>query len=118
MTQDQRDAAARAAESEVISVHQPDNKEAEEEAKKFDKADVDYIFEPGPLKKSSRTCFRATSPRRSFTRRIESVAAMEQDARMTATDSATKNAADVDRLSLADQEPRPSGSFHQEITEL
>ena len=35
MTQEQRDAAAKAAESEGISVHEPDNKEAEEEAKKF-----------------------------------------------------------------------------------
>ena len=48
MTEEQRDAAVRAAETEGISVHAPEKSEMEEEAKKFGTADVDYIYDQTP----------------------------------------------------------------------
>ena len=68
MTQEERDAAAKAAESEGISVHAPDQSRVmEKEAKKFGNADVDYIFDQAPGRSSSSTSCPATWPRRSST---------------------------------------------------
>ena len=116
MTQDQRDAAAKAAESEGISVHEPDNKEAEEEAKKFGTADVDYIFDQPP-----EEIFAHLMPRyvttQIFHALLESVAA-EHAARMTATDAATKNAGDlIDSLSLTMNRVRQA-AITKEIIEI
>ncbi len=116
MTEEQRDAAARAAESEGISVHEPDSSEMEEEAKKFGTADVDYIFDQPP-----QEIFRNLMPRyvttQIFHALLESVAA-EHAARMTATDAATKNAGDlIDSLSLTMNRVRQA-AITKEIIEI
>ena len=116
MTEEQRDAAAKAAESEGISVHQPDNREVEEEARKFGTADVDYIFDQPP-----EEIFAHLMPRyvttQIFHALLESVAA-EHAARMTATDAATKNAGDlIDSLSLTMNRVRQA-AITKEIIEI
>ncbi len=116
MTEEQRDAAIRAAESEGISVHEPDQSAIEEEAKKFGTADVDYIFDQAP-----EEIFRNLMPRyvttQIFHALLESVAA-EHAARMTATDAATKNAGDlIDSLSLTMNRVRQA-AITKEIIEI
>jgi F-type H+-transporting ATPase subunit gamma len=116
MTQDQRDAAARAAESEGISVHAPDTTAMEEEAKKFGTADVEYIFDQSP-----EDIFAHLLPRyvatQIFHALLESVAA-EHAARMTATDAATKNAGElIDSLSLTMNRVRQA-AITKEIIEI
>jgi F-type H+-transporting ATPase subunit gamma len=115
-TQDERDAAVRAAQSEGISVHVPDASEMEEEAKKFGTADVDYIFDQSPER-----LFRHLMPRYVttviFHALLESTAA-EHAARMTATDAATKNAGDlIDSLSLTMNRVRQA-AITKEIIEI
>ena len=116
MTEEQRDAAIRAAESEGVSVHAPDTTEIESEAKKFGTADVDYIFDQPP-----EEIFRSLMPRyvttQIFHALLESVAA-EHAARMTATDAATKNAGDlIDSLSLTMNRVRQA-AITKEIIEI
>ena len=48
MTEEQREAAARAAASAGISVKEPEDDEAAEAEQKFGTADVDYIFDQSP----------------------------------------------------------------------
>ncbi len=116
MTQEQRDAAVKAAESEGISVHEPDNKEAEEEAKKFGTADVDYIFDQAPEEIFAHLLPRYVATQ-IFHALLESVAA-EHAARMTATDAATKNAGDlIDSLSLTMNRVRQA-AITKEIIEI
>jgi F-type H+-transporting ATPase subunit gamma len=99
MTEEQRDAAIRAAESEGIPVDAPEQSAYEEEAKKFGTADVDYIFDQAPEQLFSHLMPRYITTQ-IFHALLESVAA-EHAARMTATDAATKNAGDlIDKLSL------------------
>jgi F-type H+-transporting ATPase subunit gamma len=99
MTEEQVEAAARAAESEGISVEEPEESAYAEEAKKFGTADVDYIFDQAPDKLFSRLMPRYITTQ-IFHALLESVAA-EHAARMTATDAASKNASDlIDKLSL------------------
>ncbi len=116
MTQEQRDAAVKAAESEGISVHAADESAMEQEAKKFGTADVDYIFDQRPEK-----LFRHLLPRyvatQIFHALLESIAA-EHAARMTATDAATKNAGDlIDSLSLTMNRVRQA-AITKEIIEI
>jgi F-type H+-transporting ATPase subunit gamma len=116
MTQEQRDAAARAAASAGISVKEPEDDEAAEEAKKFGTADVDYIFDQSP-----EQLFRDLLPRyvstQIFHALLESAAA-EHAARMTATDAATKNAEDlIDSLSLTMNRVRQA-AITKEIIEI
>ena len=116
MTQEQREAAAKAAESEGISVHAIDDSAMQEEAKKFGTADVDYIFDQRPEK-----LFRHLLPRyvatQIFHALLESIAA-EHAARMTATDAATKNAGDlIDSLSLTMNRVRQA-AITKEIIEI
>jgi F-type H+-transporting ATPase subunit gamma len=99
MSEEQVEAAAKAAQEAGISVNEPEESEAEQEAKKFGTADVDYIFDQAPER-----LFRHLMPRyvttQIFHALLESTAA-EHAARMTATDAATKNAGDlIDKLSL------------------
>jgi F-type H+-transporting ATPase subunit gamma len=115
-TEEERDAAIRAAQSEGISVHLPEKSEMEEEAKKFGTADVDYIFDQAPDR-----LFRHLMPRyvttQIFHALLESVAA-EHAARMTATDAATKNAGDlIDSLSLTMNRVRQA-AITKEIIEI
>ena len=115
-TQEERDAAVRAAQSEGISIHVPEVSEMEEEAKKFGTANVDYIFDQSP-----ETLFRHLMPRyvttQIFHALLESTAA-EHAARMTATDAATKNAGDlIDSLSLTMNRVRQA-AITKEIIEI
>jgi F-type H+-transporting ATPase subunit gamma len=116
MTQEERDAAVKAADSEGITVREVHDEEAEEEAKKFGTADVDYIFDQAP-----EEIFKNLMPRyvttQIFHALLESVAA-EHAARMTATDAATKNAGDlIDSLSLTMNRVRQA-AITKEIIEI
>jgi F-type H+-transporting ATPase subunit gamma len=116
MTEEQRDAAAKAANSAGISLNEAEDSVAEAEAKKFGTADVDYIFDQAPER-----LFRHLMPRyvttQIFHALLESVAA-EHAARMTATDAATKNAGDlIDSLSLTMNRLRQA-AITKEIIEI
>ncbi len=116
MTDEQRDAAAKAAETAGISIHQPEEAAVDAEAKKFGTADVDYIFDQDPAK-----LFRHLMPRyvatQIFHALLESAAA-EHAARMTAMDSATNNAGDmIDALSLTMNRVRQA-AITKEIIEI
>jgi F-type H+-transporting ATPase subunit gamma len=115
MSEEQREAAALAAQSSGVSVFEPDEVIAEAEAK-FGTAEVDYIYDqpPGEL-------FRHLMPRyvttQIFHALLESAAA-EHAARMTATDAATKNAGDlIDSLSLTMNRLRQA-AITKEIIEI
>jgi F-type H+-transporting ATPase subunit gamma len=116
MTQKEREAAAKAAEAEGISIHAEDSSAMDEEAKKFGTANVDYIFDQSP-----EELFRHLMPRyvttQLFHAILESTAA-EHAARMTATDAATKNAGDlIDSLSLTMNRVRQA-AITKEIIEI
>jgi F-type H+-transporting ATPase subunit gamma len=116
MTEEQKEAAARAASSAGVTIAEPEDKAAEEEARKFGTADVDYIFDQSP-----EELFRHLLPRyvttQIFHALLESAAA-EHAARMTATDAATKNAGDlIDSLSLTMNRVRQA-AITKEIIEI
>ena len=116
MTEEQKEAAGKAAQSAGISINTPEASVAEEEAKKFGTADVDYIFDQAPER-----LFRHLMPRyvttQIFHALLESVAA-EHAARMTATDAASKNAGDlIDSLSLTMNRLRQA-AITKEIIEI
>ena len=116
MTDDQKEAAARAAATAGISVDEAETTEMDAEAKKFGTADVDYIFDQRP-----EELFRHLMPRYVATQiyhaLLESVAA-EHAARMTAMDAATNNAGDlVDSLSLTMNRVRQA-AITKEIIEI
>jgi F-type H+-transporting ATPase subunit gamma len=116
MTEEQKEAAARAASTSGVSIEEPEDEGAEEEAKKFGTADVDYIFDQSPEK-----LLRDLMPRyvttQIFHALLESAAA-EHAARMTATDAATKNAGDlIDSLSLTMNRLRQA-AITKEIIEI
>ncbi|MDR3742267.1 MAG: F0F1 ATP synthase subunit gamma [Terracidiphilus sp.] len=98
-TSEQRERAAEAALSAGIELEPADTAEADEEAKKFGTAEVDYIYE-----QPAEELFAGLLPQYVasvlFHSMAESVAA-EHAARMTAMDSATNNASDmIDALTL------------------
>jgi len=98
-TTEQRERAAEAAMSAGIDIEAADTAEADEEAKKFGTANVDYIYE-----QPAEELFNGLLPQFVFSvlyhAMTESVAA-EHAARMTAMDSATNNASDmIDSLTL------------------
>jgi F-type H+-transporting ATPase subunit gamma len=98
-TEQERERAAEAALSAGILIEAADTTEADEEARKFGTAQVDYIYE-----QSSEELFNGLIPQYVFSMlyhaMTESVAA-EHAARMTAMDSATNNASDmIDALTL------------------
>ena len=116
MTDDQRDAAVLAAESEGISVHAPDESVYEQEAKKFGTADVEYLFDQPPAELFAHLMPRYVTTQ-IFHALLESTAA-EHAARMTATDAATKNAGDlIDSLSLTMNRVRQA-AITKEIIEI
>ncbi|HEV2487971.1 MAG TPA: FoF1 ATP synthase subunit gamma [Terracidiphilus sp.] len=95
----ERERAAEAALSAGIELEAADTAEADEEAKKFGTANVDYIYE-----QPAEELFNGLLPQFVFSvlyhAMTESVAA-EHAARMTAMDSATNNASDmIDSLTL------------------
>jgi len=93
LTPEERERAAEAAKSAGIELEPADTHEAEDEAKTFGTADVDYIYE-----QPAEELFAGLIPQYVFAMlyhaMAESVAA-EQAARMTAMDSATNNASDM-----------------------
>jgi len=96
---EEKEKAAEAALSAGIEIEPIDTAEADEEAKKFGTADVDYIYE-----QPAEELFAGLIPQYVFSMlyhaMTESVAA-EHAARMTAMDSATNNASDmIDSLTL------------------
>jgi F-type H+-transporting ATPase subunit gamma len=98
-TETERQRAAEAALSAGIEIEAADTSEAEEEAKKFGTAQVDYIYD-----QPSEELFAGLIPRyvtsMLYHAMTESVAA-EHAARMTAMDSATNNASEmIDDLTL------------------
>ncbi len=98
-TAEEKERLAEAALSAGIDLEPADTTEAEEEAKKFGTANVDYIYEQPPSE-----LFAGLLPQYIFSvlfhAMTESVAA-EHAARMTAMDSATNNASDmIDDLTL------------------
>jgi F-type H+-transporting ATPase subunit gamma len=116
MTEEQKEAAAKAAQSSGVSINEPEESVIDAEAKKFGTADVDYIFDQAPDR-----LFRHLMPRyvttQIFHALLESIAA-EHAARMTATDAATKNAGDlIDKLSLTMNRVRQA-AITKEIIEI
>jgi len=116
MTEEQKEAAARAAASSGVSINEPEDEAAAEEARKFGTADVDYIFDQAPER-----LFRHLMPRyvttQIFHALLESIAA-EHAARMTATDAASKNAGElIDKLSLTMNRLRQA-AITKEIIEI
>ncbi|MFC6644828.1 F0F1 ATP synthase subunit gamma [Granulicella cerasi] len=116
MTEEQKEAAAKAAAASGVHVIETEDKVAEAEAKKFGTADVDYIYDQPPEK-----LFRHLMPRyvttQIFHAILESIAA-EHAARMTATDAATKNAGElIDKLSLTMNRVRQA-AITKEIIEI
>jgi F-type H+-transporting ATPase subunit gamma len=116
MTEEQREAAARAASTSGVSINEPEDSVAEEEAKKFGTADVDYIFDQSPERLLRHLLPRYVTTQ-IFHAMLESVAA-EHAARMTAMDSATSNAGDmIDALSLTMNRVRQA-AITKEIIEI
>lgn len=116
MTEEQKEAAGKAAQSAGISINEPEESVVDAEAKKFGTADVDYIFDQSPER-----LFRHLMPRyvttQIFHALLESIAA-EHAARMTATDAATKNAGElIDKLSLTMNRVRQA-AITKEIIEI
>jgi F-type H+-transporting ATPase subunit gamma len=116
MSEEQKEAAGRAAKTAGISLHAPEESAFEAEAKKFGTAEVDYIFDESPER-----LFRHLMPKyittQIFHAFLESVAA-EHAARMTAMDSATSNAGDmIDALSLTMNRVRQA-AITKEIIEI
>jgi F-type H+-transporting ATPase subunit gamma len=98
-TSEERERAAEAAASAGIELEPADTKEADEEAKRFGTAEVDYIYE-----QPAEELLNGLLPQYVFSMlyhaMTESVAA-EHAARMTAMDSASNNASDmIDALTL------------------
>ena len=115
-TLEERERAAEAARSAGIELDAADKREAEEEAKKFGTAEVDYIYE-----QPAEDLFAGLIPQYVFAMlyhaMAESVAA-EQAARMTAMDSATNNASDmIDSLTLTMNRVRQA-AITKEIIEI
>src|ERR1700712_1716332 len=116
MTQEQKEAAGRSAQSAGISLNEPEETEIDREAKKFGTAEVDYIYDESPER-----LFRHLMPRyittQIFHALLESIAA-EHAARMTATDAASKNAGElIDSLSLTMNRVRQA-AITKEIIEI
>ena len=116
MTDEQREEMARAAASSGVSVEEADSKEADEEAKKFGTAQVDYIYDQPP-RELLDGLLRQYVASQIYHSLIESSAA-EQAARMTAMDSATSNASEmIDSLTLTMNRVRQA-AITREIIEI
>ena len=98
-TEEERARAAEAALSAGIELEPADTSEAEEEARKFGTADVDYLYEQ-PAEELLAGLIPQYVSSMLYHAMSESVAA-EHAARMTAMDSATNNASEmIDALTL------------------
>jgi F-type H+-transporting ATPase subunit gamma len=115
-TEEERERAGEAARSAGIELEPADTKEADEEAKRFGTAKVDYIYE-----QPAEELFNGLLPQYIFSllyhAMTESVAA-EHAARMTAMYSATNNASDmIDSLTLTMNRARQA-AITKEIIEI
>jgi F-type H+-transporting ATPase subunit gamma len=116
MTDEQREEMARAAASSGVSVEEADSQEADEEAKKFGTAEVDYIYDQPP-RELLDGLLRQYVASQIYHSLIESSAA-EQAARMTAMDAATSNASEmIDSLTLTMNRVRQA-AITREIIEI
>ena len=116
MTQEEREEMARAAASSGVSVREADSSEAEQEAKKFGTAEVDYIYDQPPRELLDGLLRQYVSSQ-IYHALIESSAA-EQAARMTAMDAATNNASEmIDSLTLIMNRVRQA-AITKEIIEI
>jgi F-type H+-transporting ATPase subunit gamma len=115
-TAEERERAAHAALSAGIALEEADTEEADEEAKKFGTANVDYIYEQPPNELFDGLLRQYISAML-FHAMAESVAA-EHAARMTAMDSATNNASDmIDAYTLQMNRARQA-AITKEIIEI
>jgi F-type H+-transporting ATPase subunit gamma len=115
-TTEERERAGHAALTAGVSLEEPDTQEADEEAKTFGTADVDYIYEQPPeeMLRSLLPRFVATQLYRGM---LESVAS-EHAARMTAMDAASNNASEmIDSLTLTMNRVRQA-AITKEIIEI
>ena len=119
-TREERDRAAKAAESAGITLRDAEaeaiNQQADEEANSFGTAEVDYLYEQPPAE-----LYNAVLPRYVtallYHAMLESVAA-EHAARMTAMDAASSNASDmIDSLTLTMNRARQA-AITKEIIEI
>jgi F-type H+-transporting ATPase subunit gamma len=90
---EERERAAEAALTSGIALDEADTREADEEARKFGTANVDYIYEQ-PAEELFNDLLPQYIASQLYHAMAESVAA-EQAARMTAMDSATNNASEM-----------------------
>jgi len=116
MSEEQREASARAAASSGVSINELEESEMEREAKKFGTAEVDYIYDPDPAK-----LFKHLLPRYVTTQIYHALLesqASEHAARMTAMDAASSNASDmIDSLTLTMNRVRQA-AITKEIIEI
>ena len=116
MSQEERQEAALAAASAGVSVREADSSEAEQEAKKFGTAEVDYIYDQPP-RELLDGLLRQYVTSQIYHALVESSAA-EQAARMTAMDAATSNASEmIDSLTLTMNRVRQA-AITKEIIEI
>jgi len=92
-TPEERAAAAEAATTAGVQLKEEDTREADEEAKKFGTAEVDYIYDE-PAEQLFNVLLPQYVAAKMYHAMAESVAA-EHAARMTAMDAATNNASDM-----------------------
>jgi len=116
MSQEEREDMAIAAAHSGVSVREADGSEAEQEAKKFGTAEVDYIYDQPP-RELLDGLLRQYVTSQIYHALIESSAA-EQAARMTAMDAATSNASEmIDSLTLTMNRVRQA-AITKEIIEI
>jgi F-type H+-transporting ATPase subunit gamma len=116
MSHEEREEMALAAASSGVSLREADSSEAEQEAKKFGTAEVDYIYDQPP-RELLDGLLRQYVASQIYHALTESGAA-EQAARMTAMDSATNNATEmIDSLTLTMNRARQA-AITKEIIEI
>ncbi len=116
MTQEEREQQAMAAASAGVSLKEADTAEADQEAKNFGTAEVDYIYEQPPHELLDGL-LRQYVTTQIYHAVIESTAA-EQAARMTAMDAASSNASEmIDSLTLTMNRVRQA-AITKEIIEI
>src|SRR6201996_9650236 len=116
MTHEEREEMAIAAAHSGVSVKEADSSEADQEAKKFGTAEVDYIYDQPP-RELLDGLLRQYVTSQIYHALIESSAA-EQAARMTAMDAATSNASKmIDSLTLTMNRVRQA-AITKEIIEI
>jgi F-type H+-transporting ATPase subunit gamma len=116
MSQEERQEMVLAAAHSGVSVREADSSEAEQEAKKFGTAEVDYIYDQPP-RELLDGLLRQYVASQIYHALIESSAA-EQAARMTAMDAATSNASKmIDSLTLTMNRVRQA-AITKEIIEI